>query len=142
MSASRNAHFTAHQHLYLSSDLCRLSQPQIALGMHRDYQRDCVLITEIYNAWRSKPPWRRPLQSPGGYTRWQFPLYPRRLARITWINPVDMPAALEFEVQPQIKIMPRRDPLVLGDKLERSMRNSRTFRPRTRGARQQKESQG
>src|ERR1700732_850282 len=109
--------------------------------MHRHYQCYCILITEIYNAWCSKPTWRRPLQSPSGYTRRQLPLDSRRLARITRIYPVDMPATLKFEVQPKTKIMPCCDPLILSDEFERSMRNSCAFGPRTRAARQQNQSQ-
>ena len=58
-----------------------------------------------------------------------------RLARIAWIDPINVPAFLEMKIQTEISLTSRGDPLILCDKIDRAVienmlhaRNTRRIR--------------
>src|SRR3979490_3321147 len=54
-----------------------------------------------------------------------MPFDSRRLARIAWIKPINMPALLELKIQAEIGLISRCDPLTLGDEINSPMRDGR-----------------
>ena len=117
MGLAGNAYFAADQHFYFGSELLRPLRRQRGIRLHRHDQRHFVLITKIDDGRRAKTPRRRPLDFPCGETCRQLPLDARGLARIAWIDPIDMPALLELKMQTEIEVMPGRNRLILGYEL-------------------------
>ena len=61
-----------------------------------------------------------------------MPLNAWWLARIAWIDPVNVPAFLKMKIQTEISLASWGDPLILRDKINRAVRDSRRRSTRAR----------
>ncbi len=131
----------------MSAKDCVRPWVKAGIGAHRNRQQDFMLIAEIHQRSQRQPLRRRKLQIARGDSSRQMPVDAWRLSGIAGIDPVDVPARIQYKMEASQKIMNWRDAVRFRHQLDSQMRGpygrsktAATKEKQTRESGQQKQS--
>ena len=139
-----NADVAADQKMQLSAKDCLGPGVKAGIGAHGNRQQNFMLIAEIHQRSQRQPLRRRKLQIARGDSRRQLPIHSRRFSSVAGIDPINVPARVQYKMQAGQKIMIGRDAGGFRHQFDSQMRSSHrrsktaaTEKKQTRKRRQQ-----
>ena len=108
--------------MQLSAKDCVRPWVKAGIGAHRNRQQDFMLIAEIHQRSQRQPLRRRKLQIARGDSSRQMPVHARRLSCIAGVDPVNVPARVQYKMQASQKIMNWRDAVRFRHQFDSQMR--------------------
>jgi hypothetical protein len=104
-----DANLTAHQPIDVSTELSSGGRFQRGIGAQGHGEEDFIFVAKIHQRAKRQAARCGKLHGSGGDAGWERPLDARRLARVACVDPVDVPAFVQGEVQSNLLAAARLD---------------------------------
>ncbi len=121
---ARNANLAAHQPIDMGTELGSGRCFERGVGAQGYGEKHFILVPKIHKRAERQPAGRRKLHGAGGDAGWEHPFNARWLAGVTCIDPIDVPALVQGEVQADLCLASG-----LNGALERQQLNREVLRP-------------